>query len=114
MHISDIAFDNFDIDTGRYPVRIGCEGAIALRGIERISFTNFRIKAKAPVYLDGNANTILKEISFNNISGTVEGESPIHARYVQNLKLNNFDLTAVTGEAPEFQRVDSPSWETKF
>lgn len=114
MHISDIAFHNFDIESGRYPVRIGCEGAIALRGIERISFTNFRIKAKAPIYLEGNANTILKEISFNNISGTIEGDCPLHARYVQNLQLNNFDLTAVTGEAPEFRREDSPSWETKF
>lgn len=114
MHISDIMFDHFDIESGRYPVRIGCEGAIALRGIERISFHNFRIKAKEPIYLEGNANTLLKDISFHNITGVVEGDCPIHAKYVKNLKINDFDLTAVTGKAPEFQRENSSSWETKF
>lgn len=114
MHISDIAFENFDIDSGRHPVRIGCEGAISLRGIERISFRNFRIRAKEPISLDGNPNTILRDISFSGISGTVENASPLHVRFVKNLKLDDFDLSAHTGEAPEFRREESPSWETKF
>ena len=115
MHISDIAFSNFDIESGNYPVRIGCEGAIALRGIENISFNNFRIKARRPVFLEGNANTILKNISFSNISGTIESDSPLHLRYVENLKLNDFSLNALTGEVPPIsENRNFPSWETKF
>lgn len=115
MHITDIAFDNFDIETGNYPVRIGCEGAIALRGIERISFNNFRIKGKNPIHLEGNPCTVLKDIRFTNISGTIESDTPIRARYVEDLRLNDFSLTAVTGEAPLFERpAVTTSWETKF
>ena len=96
-------------------MRIGCEGAIALRGVERLSFNNFRIKAAKPLYLEGNPNTVFKDISFTNISGVVESDSPIHVRYVDNLKLDNFSLSAVTGEIPAMEEMpDFPSWETKF
>ena len=115
MYISDLSFNNFDIESGRYPVRIGCEGAIALRGVERLSFNNFRIKAAKPLYLEGNPNTVFKDISFTGISGVVESDSPIHVRYVDNLKLDNFSLSAVTGEIPAMEEMpDFPSWETKF
>ncbi len=114
MKISHISFDNFDITTDRYPVRLGCEAGIELRGIEDISFRNFRIKSKLPIALDGSCRTVLKDISFDNISGTVDGDTPIHARCVENLRLNNFRLSAVRGEEVPFQRIPWDSWETMF
>lgn len=114
MKISDISFENFDIVTDRYPIRIGCDAGIQLRGIERLHFRNFRIRSKYPISLEGSCRTILKDIVFSGISGEVDGDSAITAKYVQNLKLNEFELTAKNGPDVPFRRVESDSWETKF
>ena len=114
MKISDITFKDFDIVTERYPIRIGCDAGIELRGIERLQFRNFRIKSKFPVSLEGSYRTILKDIEFSGISGEVDGESAITAKCVRNLKLNDFEVTAKKGPVVPFQRMDSESWETKF
>ena len=114
LDISDIIFENFDITSDLYPVRIGCDPGIRLRGIRRLAFRNFRIRSKRPISLEGSRETILKDIAFSDISGTVDGESPLSARYVAHLKLQNFDLTAATGPETPLKRVDSDSWETQF
>ena len=114
MQISDIVFENFDITTNRYPIRLGCDAGIKLRGIERINFKNIRIKSKRPISLEGSCHTVLKNITFSDISGNVEGESPIVAKCVKHLKLNNFELSAEIGQDVPFQRIQSKSWETQF
>lgn len=114
MKICDISFDNFDIVTEKYPVRIGCDAGIQLRGIERLHFRNFRIKSKLPISLEGSCRTILKDIEFSCISGEVDGESAIIAKCVRNLKLDDFELTAEKGPEVPFRRIASGSWETKF
>ena len=112
--ISDISFRNFDIECGRRPISVVCEDGISLRGIRRISFEDFRIKAGEPVLLSGNAASILSDIELSHISGTVAGACPMELRFVRNLKLDRCDLTAVTGEIQPLTRESSPSWETKF
>ena len=114
LDISDILFENFDITTGLYPVRIGCDPGIRLRGIRRLRFSNFRIRSKRPLSLEGSRETILKDIAFSDISGTVDDASPLTVKYVEHLKLQNFDLTAATGPETPLKRIDSASWETQF
>ncbi len=114
MLISDIAFDNFDITTDRYPIRLGCENGIQLRGLQRFSFSNFRINSKLPISLEGSSRTVLKDISFRDISGTVDGPTPIAAHCVENLQLDRFRLSAVKTEDAPFQRIPGDSWETQF
>ena len=114
LKVSDLSFENFDIDSGVYPIRINVEGGIRLRAVERISFRNIRIRAKRPVSLEGNGNTPLTDIRFSGISGVVEGDVPLFVRNVSRLKLDDFELTAVTGEPETFVRQESSSWETKF
>lgn len=114
LKVSDLSFENFDIESGVYPIRINVEGAIRLRAVERISFRNFRIRAKLPVSLEGNCNTPLTDICLSGISGVVDGDTPLFIRNVSRLKLDDFDLTAVSGKPEEFERQESASWETKF
>ncbi len=114
MKLSDIAFTNCDFTTERYPVRICCEGSIRLRGIERITFSGLRFRSKLPLFLEGNSETVLREIRFTDVRGEVEGDDAIHTKFVEHLRLENFDVTARSGESPEFRRGESASWETKF
>ena len=44
----------------------------------------------------------------------MDGDTPLFIRNVSQLKLDDFDLTAVSGKPEEFERQESASWETKF
>jgi hypothetical protein len=114
LDISDVLFENFDITTGRYPVRIACDPGIRLRAVRRLAFRNFRIRSKLPISLEGSRETILEDISFANVSGTVDADSPVTARYVRDLHLENLTLSAVQGPDTPLRRVPSDSWETLF
>ncbi|MBQ7695779.1 MAG: hypothetical protein IJT50_11730, partial [Lentisphaeria bacterium] len=61
LDISDILFENFDITTGRCPVRIACDPGIRLRAVRRFTFRNFRIKSQLPISLEGSRETILED-----------------------------------------------------
>ena len=112
--MSDLLFENFDIVSEGAPVVILCEGAIRLRGLERLTFRNFRVRARRPFQLEGNAVTPLADLRFSGISGTIGGDVPFIARHVSRLNLNEIELSGNTGELPPFERPESDSWESKF
>jgi len=114
LSLTDIRFNHIDITSERFPLRINCEDGIRLRKISGISFSDIRIDSALPIHIEGNPDTILEDISLNRISGTVRGESAIVTKYVKNLQINEFNVTAVTGESVPFVRQESASWETKF
>ncbi len=114
LSISNIVFSNWQVTSGRSPVSINIEDGIELRGIKDISFENFIIQAKQPIELLGTANVHLDNISFRSIRGTIESDAPIRVNYVNNLSLNDVNLSAKMGTASPFARKESNSWETKF
>lgn len=114
LKVSDIHFNNIDITSGRYPIRICCEGGIKLRELARISFTNITLKAKLPIWLEGTAASVIEGVSFDNVSGLIESDVPLVVKFVRNLKLDRFNVTADSGKAIPFERKESQSWETKF
>jgi hypothetical protein len=114
LNAYDIRFEHFDIECGRFPLKINVEDGIKLRKIDGFFFSDIIIRAKQPICLLGTASSILENITLRNISGTIEADTPILAKYIQNLKLDNFNLTAVTGIPSPFKRIKNDSWETKF
>lgn len=114
MKISDISFENFDITTDHYPIRLWCEAGIELRKIKRITFRNFRIHSKYPISVEGSGKTVLEDLSFRDIAGETGGDTPLLMRNVRNLIIDEFHLTAVNEESIPFRRINSDSWETKF
>ena len=114
LAVSDIRFEHFDLECKGYPVRVNVEDGIGLRAVERLEFRDFRIRAGAPVFLSGNAASILRDIALRDFSGVVAGETPVVARQVERLRLDGVELTA-TGAAPAaLNRAKSDSWETRF
>ena len=114
LRMSDIAFRNFDITTGQHPIRVGCEDGLRLRGMERLTFEDFRIQGEKPIIFFGNAETVLKNISLCDFTGTINGNVPIELKYVNGLNLRNVTLDAAKGEPVPFVRQPGESWETKF
>jgi hypothetical protein len=114
LNVYDIRFEHFDIESDQFPIRISVEDGIKLRRIAGLLFSDIKIRAKRPIYLSGTAASILENITLRNISGTIEGDTPISVKYTGNLKLDNFNLTAAAGTPVPFKRAKSDSWETKF
>ena len=114
LNIYNISFNNFNIDCGRYPVRIGIEDGLKVRGIDNMHFNNFIIKSNMPIFFKGSAKSPLTNISLNNISGVINSDNPLHTQFVRNLKLEKIDFTADVGEEVPFKRIEWESWETKF
>ncbi len=114
LDMSDISFSNCDFEAGGYPFYIFCEGAIALRGIRNITLDNVRFRSGFPVRIAGNAASVITGVKLRNVTGEVLNSAPLEVQYVKNLQLENFQVTALTGELPEFRRIEHRSWETKF
>ena len=113
--ISDISFNNFDIETNNgFAIYLKCIEGIDIRGVSKLTFNNFRIKSRFPILIEGHANSVISDIILNNITGSVDGETPFITRYVRNLKMNNVDLTGAVGEAKPPVKPTGTSWETQF
>lgn len=111
LNVHDILFDNIDIDCAGYPIRLICEDGIILRAFKRFTFSNIRIRSGYAVELRGNAGTPIEDIVLDNVTGTVENDTPLFLKYVKHLKMNNVDLTGCTGEITPLVRGESTSWE---
>lgn len=112
--ISDLSFNNFDIDANSYAVYLHCTPGINIKGIKRLSFNNFRINSRQPILISGHAGAVFSDIELNNISGTVRENSALVTQFVRNLKINNVDLSAETGEVHPTITPTGNSWETAF
>ena len=64
--------------------------------------------------IEGNAGAIFKDVVLNDFSGEIEGDVPLSSRFVQNLKLNQFEVSAAVGEKVPLVRKESRSWEAHF
>ena len=113
MDISSLSFDNIVIESESSPIAIVCDPGITLRGIKNFQFSNIRINAKHPVTLEGNVSTILENIGFHRVSGVISRETPLVTKFVSDLELDHFKVTAATGEPEVFAREKGSSWETE-
>ena len=114
LNVYDIRFQHLDIESKQFPININVESGISLRKISGFFFSDIVIKAKRPIYLSGTASSVLENIVLRNISGVIDGDTPICMKYIKGIKLDNFNLTAITGISVPFKRIKSDSWETKF
>lgn len=88
LHLSNINFENFVIESPHVPLWINVESGVKLRYIGKMSFTNFRIISPNPIRFDGCQETVIRDITLNNIQ--IQGaNTPIAASFVDRLSINN-------------------------
>lgn len=114
-NISDLSFNNFDIESENgFVIFLNCMPGINIKGIKRLTFNNIRARSRFGININGHANAVFENIELNNISGEIKESTPLTALFVRNLKLNNVDLTAETGEIVPPIPPKGNSWETAF
>ena len=92
MDLRDMVFSNFFIETERSPIRISVENGVKLKYIGNMTFPNFRIRSKQTILLQGNAETAIEKIRFNEISLETSDHQAIRSEYVRKLDLNQVEL----------------------
>ena len=92
MDLRDMVFTNFVIETERSPIRISVEDGVKLKYIGNMTFSNFRIRSKQPILLQGNAETLIEKIRFSEISLETSDHQAIRSEYVRKLDLNQVEL----------------------
>ena len=92
LNLRDLTFTNFVIETDRCPIRIYAEDGVKLKYIGNMTFSNFRIRSKQPILLQGNPETPIEKIRFSEITLETPGSQAIVSEYVSRLNLNQVEL----------------------
>lgn len=92
-HITNITFSHVVIHCKRNPLSIDVEDGIALQALADLSFSDFRIQSGAPCRVQGCAETIIRNIHFENIQIQTSGDDAILCRYCEGVKLTNVELS---------------------
>ena len=74
------------------PIRIYAEKGVKLKYLGNMTFSNFRIKSKQPILLQGNPETMIEKIRFSEITLETPGGQAIRSEYVRKLELNQIEL----------------------
>ena len=91
----DVRVENCDIDVTTHAVSFYVDKGIKLRNFGDVTFRHVRLKSGRPIRLSGTAETILRNMRFEHVSGTVAAESPFDATNVEGLAFDDFSVTAV-------------------
>jgi hypothetical protein len=91
--ISGLVFSNLTVDCSGKPIWIFVEEGITLKRLSGLSFSNFRIRSKAPCIVQGSSQTVIRNINFSNIDVETEGEDAILCGNCREVGFNNVKLS---------------------
>jgi len=90
--VSNILFSNISINCSGIPVKFEVQEGIKLAGISNISFSNINSKSVQPWIIQGNKETVIRDISLNNVKISTAGEEALNCSNCANIKFNNVEL----------------------
>ena len=88
LDLRDLVFTNFVIETERCPIRIYAEKGVKLKYIGGMTFSDFRIKSKQPILLQGNPETVITALRFSEITL----ETPLMSEFMRVMMSPCFSL----------------------
>ncbi|MHC4873455.1 MAG: glycoside hydrolase family 28 protein [Planctomycetota bacterium] len=101
VDISNLLFSNIRITCQKFPVKISVQEGIAIKGIRDVVFSNMLIDSGMPCLVRGSSQSIIENISFNNMQLKSTAASAVEFSNCRNIKLNNVEVINVTGNESE-------------
>lgn len=90
--VSDMTFSNLVINCKACPIRIEVQPGIKLKRVSGITFSGIRTRSVFPCIIKGNAETIIEDITFNNMRIENTGEQAICCSHCRGVKMQNVEL----------------------
>ena len=95
--MEDLRVEDCDIDAWGRAISFNVEEGVQLRAFGNVAFRRVRIKSKEPLQLQGTKASALKNISMEDVSGTVEAVKALDVAGVQGLDMKGFSITSGVG-----------------
>ena len=92
LDLRNLTFSNFVIESERVPLWINVEDTVRLRYIGAMTFSNFRIRAKQPIRLEGSPETWIDDIRFSEIVSETGDTQAIVANRVSRISMNQVEV----------------------
>lgn len=93
--VSNIIFSNCIINCQWHPVRIRITDDIKLKRLCGFTFSDIRINCGRPLWLNGNSNSIIEDISFNNVDIKYSCENVFDISWCKGTRFNNVTATII-------------------
>lgn len=90
--VSDMLFSNIMIECGHHPIRIAVEPGIKLSRIAGLTFSDMRLRSRKPCLIQGNTETPVEDVRFNNVRMETEGDQALHCHACRGVMLNQVEL----------------------
>ena len=109
--MEDISVEDCDIDVEGSPISFWIEPGITLGSYGNVAFRNVRLKGGLPIRLQGTGDTILRNVVFENVTGSIRAERPVEMKSVEGIRFVNFSVTSGSGKKSPPGVNNGESWE---
>ena len=109
--MENIAIENCDIDAKGSAIVFSIEPGIELQNFGDVAFRDIRLKSRLAIKLVGTGDTLLRNVRFFNVIGTVCAETPMEMSNVEGVVFNRFAVDSGRGKKSPPAVNDSDGWE---
>lgn len=86
--IHDLVFSQVIIDCDAIPLRVSAEEGVRLPRLGDLSFSDFRIRSGGPCLVEGNPQTIIRNVSFDHMHICTSGKDAFVCRYCEGVRFS--------------------------
>ena len=109
--MANICVEDCDIDVKGSAISFSVEPGIMLRNFGDVTFRNIRLKSAKALTLNGTGDTPLRNMRFENVTGTIGDEKPIDISNVESICFDRFEVRSGRGSKSPPALNDSDGWE---
>ena len=90
--VHDILFSHVAIDCAREPIRVFVEEGIRLVGLQRLTFSDLRVRSGGVCRIEGSSQTPVRDVRLSNVSIETRAEQAVVCRNCIGLKMDGVEF----------------------
>lgn len=110
--MENLLVEDCDIEVANLPIAFWVEPGIALGAYGNVTFRNVRLRGKKPITLRGTGDSVLTNVVFDGVRGTIENETPLDMKDVLRVVFKDFSVTSGSGEKAKPADNPTDGWES--
>ena len=109
--MENIRIEDCEIVAKNFPISFWVEPGIALGAYGNVTFRNVRLKGGRPITLQGTGDSVLRNVAFENVIGSVTADVPVEMKSVEGVAFRDFKVTSGRGAKASPALNETDTWE---